>query len=136
MNGWKRGETHEITNEKNRHKAVDRSSVFSCSRINIANRRICSNLCGSGNGPDALGGFDLHHVDGRGSRVSNHCRLWFGGRLRYDLVFEPPCEHQAAPVRLGPDAQLLKRFEHYVYDHPDHWYLWQEVADLDRFDAA
>ncbi len=52
------------------------------------------------------------------------------GRHRYQLVFEAPAEHHAAPTGLGPDAQLLKRLEHYIYDRPDHWYIWKELAHL------
>jgi lauroyl/myristoyl acyltransferase len=55
---------------------------------------------------------------------------------RYRLIVEGPEEHHAAPTRLGPDAQLLKRFEHFVYDHPDHWYLWNELHRLDGLAAA
>ena len=48
----------------------------------------------------------------------------------------PPAEHHAAPTGLGPDAQLLKRLEHYIYDHPDHWYIWKELRHLEQFQAA
>ena len=58
------------------------------------------------------------------------------GGLRYQLVFEQPQEHLAAPTRLGPDAQLLKRLEHYIYDAPDHWYIWNELHHLEQFQAA
>lgn len=58
------------------------------------------------------------------------------GALRYQLVVEAPEEHHAAPTGLGPDAQLLKRLEHYVYDHPDHWYIWKELGLLEQFQAA
>ena len=52
-------------------------------------------------------------------------------RMNYQLVIEAPQEHQAAPTGLGADAQLLKRLEHYVYDAPDHWYIWKELHYLD-----
>jgi len=58
------------------------------------------------------------------------------GRQRYQLVLEEPQEHHAAPTGLGPDAQLLKRLEHYIYDSPDHWYIWDELHHLDRHQAA
>ena len=62
---------------------------------------------------------------------------WSGvGGLRYQLVFEPPQEHHAAPTGLGPDAQLLKRLEHYIYDAPDHWYIWNELHHLEQFQTA
>jgi lauroyl/myristoyl acyltransferase len=50
---------------------------------------------------------------------------------RYQLIIEPPSEHHPAPTGLGPDAQLLKRLEHYIYDYPDHWYIWKEMAHLE-----
>lgn len=58
------------------------------------------------------------------------------GRQRYQLVLEGPQEHHAAPTGLGPDAQLLKRLEHYIYDFPDHWYIWNELHHLDQHRAA
>lgn len=58
------------------------------------------------------------------------------GRRNYHLVLETPQEHHAAPTKLGPDAQLLKRLEHYVYDHPDHWYIWRDLAHLEHFQSA
>ena len=58
------------------------------------------------------------------------------GRQRYQLVLEEPQEHHAAPTGLGPDAQLLKRLEHYIYDSPDHWYIWNEMHHLDQHLAA
>ena len=58
------------------------------------------------------------------------------GGLRYQLVFEQPQEHLAAPTGLGPDAQLLKRLEHYIYDAPDHWYIWNELNHLEQFQTA
>jgi lauroyl/myristoyl acyltransferase len=58
------------------------------------------------------------------------------GALRYQLVLETPEEHHAAPIGLGPDAQLLKRLEHYIYDLPDHWYIWKELRHLEQFQAA
>jgi lauroyl/myristoyl acyltransferase len=56
--------------------------------------------------------------------------------LRYQLVLEAPEEHHAAPTGLGPDAQMLKRLEHYVYDHPDHWYIWKDLRHLDQLQPA
>lgn len=58
------------------------------------------------------------------------------GRQRYQLVIEAPQEHHAAPTGLGPDAQLLKRLEHYIYDAPDHWYIWNELHLLEQHRAA
>lgn len=58
------------------------------------------------------------------------------GDWRYQLVFETASEHLAAPIGLGPDAQLLKQLEHYIYDAPDHWYLWNDLHHLERFQAA
>jgi lauroyl/myristoyl acyltransferase len=58
------------------------------------------------------------------------------GRRNYHLVLEAPHEHHAAPTRLGPDAQLLKRLEHYIYDHPDHWYIWKDLQHLENFQSA
>ena len=58
------------------------------------------------------------------------------GQQRYQLVLEAPQEHHAAPTGLGPDAQLLKRLEHYIYDAPDHWYIWNELHHLDQHQAA
>jgi lauroyl/myristoyl acyltransferase len=58
------------------------------------------------------------------------------GRQRYRLVLEAPQEHHAAPTGLGPDAQLLKRLEHYAYGAPDHWYIWDELHHLERFRTA
>jgi lauroyl/myristoyl acyltransferase len=58
------------------------------------------------------------------------------GRQRYRLVLEAPQEHHAAPTGLGPDAQLLKRLEHYIYDAPDHWYIWNELHHLEHLQAA
>ena len=54
----------------------------------------------------------------------------------YRLLVEAPEEHYAAPTRLGPDAQLLKRLEHFIYDRPDHWYLWNELRHLENLAAA
>lgn len=54
-----------------------------------------------------------------------------GGR-RYQLVFESPREHVPAPTGLGPDAQLLKRLEHYIYDCPEHWYQWKDLVHLEQ----
>ena len=54
-----------------------------------------------------------------------------GGR-RYQLVFESPREHVPAPTGLGPDAQLLKRLEHYIYTYPEHWYLWKDLSHLEK----
>lgn len=56
--------------------------------------------------------------------------------MNYRLVFEGPAEHQAAPTGLGPDAQLLKRLEHYIYDAPDHWYIWKDLHHLEQFASA
>jgi KDO2-lipid IV(A) lauroyltransferase len=56
--------------------------------------------------------------------------------LRYQLIVEAPQEHHAAPTGLGPDAQLLKRLEHYVYDAPDHWYIWNELHHLEQYQTA
>jgi lauroyl/myristoyl acyltransferase len=56
--------------------------------------------------------------------------------LRYQLVLEKPQEHHAAPIGLGPDAQMLKRLEHYVYDAPDHWYIWKDLRHLDQLQLA
>ena len=58
------------------------------------------------------------------------------GRRNYHLALEAPQEHHAAPTRLGPDAQLLKRLEHYIYDHPDHWYIWKDLGHLENFQPA
>ena len=58
------------------------------------------------------------------------------GRQRYQLVLEAPQEHHAAPTGLGPDAQLLKRLEHYIYDAPDHWYIWNELHHLEQLQTA
>lgn len=58
------------------------------------------------------------------------------GRWNYQLVFETPQEHHPAPTGLGPDAQLLKRLEHYIYDHPDHWYLWKDLHHLEQLRPA
>lgn len=58
------------------------------------------------------------------------------GRQRYQLVLETPQEHHAAPTGLGPDAQLLKRLEHYIYDAPDHWYIWHELHHLEQYQAT
>ncbi len=58
------------------------------------------------------------------------------GGQRYQLVLEAPQEHHAAPIGLGPDAQLLKRLEHYIYDAPDHWYIWNELHLLEQLRAA
>lgn len=58
------------------------------------------------------------------------------GRQRYQLVLEGPQEHHAAPTGLGPDAQLLKRLEHYIYNAPDHWYIWNELHHLEQLQAA
>jgi len=58
------------------------------------------------------------------------------GRRGYQLVLEAPQEHHAAPTGLGPDAQLLKRLEHYIYDAPDHWYIWNELHHLEQLQAA
>lgn len=57
-------------------------------------------------------------------------------RQSYQLVIEAPQEHHAAPTGLGPDAQLLKRLEHYIYDAPDHWYIWNELHYLEQHQAA
>ncbi len=57
-------------------------------------------------------------------------------RQSYQLVLEAPHEHHAAPTGLGPDAQLLKRLEHYIYDAPDHWYIWNELHHLEQHQAA
>lgn len=54
----------------------------------------------------------------------------------YQLVFEAPREHLAAPTGLGADAQLLKRLEHYIYDAPDHWYIWKDLEHLEQIAAA
>ncbi len=54
----------------------------------------------------------------------------------YELVFESPCEHFPAPIGLGPDAQLLKRLEHYIYDRPGQWYIWNEVGSLGSLRAS
>jgi KDO2-lipid IV(A) lauroyltransferase len=58
------------------------------------------------------------------------------GALRYQLVLESPQEHHAAPTGLGPDAQMLKRLEHYVYDAPDHWYIWKDLHHLEQLQPA
>jgi lauroyl/myristoyl acyltransferase len=58
------------------------------------------------------------------------------GALRYQLVLEQPEEHHAAPIGLGPDAQMLKRLEHYIYDSPDHWYIWKDLRHLDQLQTA
>ena len=58
------------------------------------------------------------------------------GALRYQLILEKPQEHHAAPIGLGPDAQMLKRLEHYVYDAPDHWYIWKDLRHLDQLQPA
>ena len=58
------------------------------------------------------------------------------GRQNYQLVLEAPQEHHAAPTGLGPDALLLKRLEHYIYDAPDHWYIWDELYHLDQLKTA
>jgi Kdo2-lipid IVA lauroyltransferase/acyltransferase len=58
------------------------------------------------------------------------------GTMRYQLVLETPQEHHAAPTGLGPDAQLLKRLEHYVYDAPDHWYIWKDLHHLEQLQPA
>jgi lauroyl/myristoyl acyltransferase len=58
------------------------------------------------------------------------------GSLRYQLVLEKPQEHHAAPTGLGPDAQMLKRLEHYIYDAPDHWYIWKDLQHLERLRPA
>jgi lauroyl/myristoyl acyltransferase len=58
------------------------------------------------------------------------------GGLNYHLVFEAPQEHHAAPIGLGPDAQLLKRLEHYIYDAPDHWYIWKDLHHLEQLQPA
>jgi lauroyl/myristoyl acyltransferase len=58
------------------------------------------------------------------------------GSLRYQLVLETPQEHHAAPTGLGPDAQMLKRLEHYVYDSPDHWYIWKDLHHLEQQQPA
>lgn len=55
------------------------------------------------------------------------------GRQNYQLVLEAPQEHHAAPTCLGPDAQLLKRLEHFIYDAPDHWYIWNELHHLEQY---
>lgn len=52
------------------------------------------------------------------------------GLRGYQLVIETPSEHLPAPTRLGHDAQLLKRLEHYIYDRPGQWYIWNEVETL------
>jgi lauroyl/myristoyl acyltransferase len=57
-------------------------------------------------------------------------------RRNYHLIVETPQEHHAAPTKLGPDAQLLKRLEHYIYDHPDHWYIWKDLQHLENLPAA
>jgi lauroyl/myristoyl acyltransferase len=48
----------------------------------------------------------------------------------YELVIESPSEHLPAPTGLGQDAQLLKRLEHYIYDRPGQWYIWNEIGSL------
>jgi lauroyl/myristoyl acyltransferase len=58
------------------------------------------------------------------------------GVLKYQLILETPQEHYAAPTGLGPDAQLLKRLEHYVYDLPEHWYIWKDLRHLEQLPAA
>lgn len=58
------------------------------------------------------------------------------GNWRYQLVFETATEHHAAPTGLGPDAQLLKQLEHYIYDAPDHWYIWNDLHHLEQFQTA
>ncbi len=58
------------------------------------------------------------------------------GAMNYQLVLESPQEHHAAPTGLGPDAQLLKRLEHYIYGAPDHWYIWKELHLLDQLQPA
>jgi len=58
------------------------------------------------------------------------------GALNYQLVLEAPQEHHAAPTGLGPDAQMLKRLEHYVYDAPDHWYIWKDLHHLEQQQPA
>ena len=58
------------------------------------------------------------------------------GTLNYQLVLESPQEHHAAPTGLGADAQLLKRLEHYIYDAPDHWYIWKDLHHLEQFQPA
>lgn len=58
------------------------------------------------------------------------------GAMNYRLVIESPQEHHAAPTGLGPDAQLLKRLEHYVYDAPDHWYIWKDLRHLEQLQTA
>ena len=50
---------------------------------------------------------------------------------RYQLSFEAPSEHLPAPTGLGPDAQLIKRVEHYIYSFPEQWYNWKDVRLLD-----
>jgi lauroyl/myristoyl acyltransferase len=60
-------------------------------------------------------------------------RAW---RQEYQLTLEEPQEHHAAPTGLGPDAQLLKRLEHFIYDAPDHWYIWNELHHLKQYQAA
>jgi len=51
---------------------------------------------------------------------------------RYQLIFEQPEEHFHAPTGLGPDAQLLKKLEHYIYDYPAHWYNWKDLSHLEQ----
>ena len=58
------------------------------------------------------------------------------GTMNYQLVIEPPHEHHAAPTGLGPDAQLLKRLEHYIYEAPDHWYIWKDLHHLEHLQPA
>ncbi len=53
------------------------------------------------------------------------------GGGRYQLNFEVPSEHLPAPTGLGPDAQLIKRVEHYIYSFPEQWYNWKDVVLLD-----
>jgi len=53
------------------------------------------------------------------------------GGGRYQLAFEAPSEHLPAPTGLGPDAQLIKRVEHYIYSFPEQWYNWKDVGLLD-----
>jgi lauroyl/myristoyl acyltransferase len=58
------------------------------------------------------------------------------GTMNYQLVIESPQEHHAAPTGLSPDAQLLKRLEHYIYDAPDHWYIWKDLHHLEHLQPA
>jgi lauroyl/myristoyl acyltransferase len=53
------------------------------------------------------------------------------GGGRYQLSFEVPSEHLPAPTGLGPDAQLIKRVEHYIYSFPEQWYNWKDLRLLD-----